>query len=142
MDPLLEPFVSWLSSFSALTFVLTLLAIVTLTTLLWRTAKKALPGVKATISFLEALAQLPTFMVAIETRLPKIESALHEVRHEVLPNRGGSMRDDLTMVGLRVKKIEALHKDDTEEYEVIDQELQSRQARRDAHYGSQNPELD
>ena len=142
MDPLLEPIISWLSSFSALTFVLTLLAIAALTTLLWRTAKKALPGVKATIAFMEALSQLPSFMATIETRLPKIESALQEVRHEVLPNNGGSMRDDLTMVGLRVKKIEALHKDDPEEYDVIDQELQSRQARRDAHYGPERPELD
>lgn len=93
----LQPIADWLNSFTALAGILALIAIMYLIRMLWQGAKKALPAVKAAITFVEALFAMPTFMA-------ETSSQLREIRHEVLPNKGGSLRDDLETVTLMVEK--------------------------------------
>ncbi len=91
-----EAVYAWLNSFSALAFILVVIAILYLVRMLWQGAKVAIPNVKTAISFVEALFQLPKFMG--EMRLE-----VREIKHEVLPNNGGSLRDDLETVTLMVE---------------------------------------
>lgn len=91
-----EAVYAWLNSFSALAFILVVIAILYLVRMLWQGAKVAIPNIKAAISFVEALFQLPKFMG--EMRLE-----VREIKHEVLPNNGGSLRDDLETVTLMVE---------------------------------------
>ena len=94
----LQPIIDWLNSFSALAFILVVIAILYLVRMLWQGAKKALPVVKSAITFVEALFAMPKFMS--ETSLQ-----LREIRHEVLPNKGGSLRDDVETVTLLAEKL-------------------------------------
>ena len=91
-----EAVYAWLNSFSALAFILVVIAILYLVRMLWQGAKVAIPNVKAAISFVEALFQLPKFMGEMRLEVRKI-------KHEVLPNNGGSLRDDLETVTLMVE---------------------------------------
>lgn len=94
----LQPILDWLNSFSALALILVVIAVLYLIRMLWQGAKKALPVVKAAITFVEALFAMPKFMS--ETSLQ-----LREIRHEVLPNKGGSLRDDVETVTLLAEKL-------------------------------------
>lgn len=94
----LQPILDWLNSFSALALILVVIAILYLVRMLWQGAKKALPVVKSAITFVEALFAMPKFMS--ETSLQ-----LREIRHEVLPNKGGSLRDDVETVTLLAEKL-------------------------------------
>lgn len=98
MPDILQPIVDWLNSFTALAGILALIAILYLIRMLWRGSKKALPIVKSTITFIEALFAMPTFMA-------ETSSQLREIRHEVLPNKGGSLRDDVETVTLLAEKL-------------------------------------
>lgn len=98
MPEILAPIVDWLNSFTALTAVLVTIAVLYLIRMLWQGAKKALPVVKAAITFVEALFAMPTFMA-------ETSSQLREIRHEVLPNKGGSLRDDVETVTLLAEKL-------------------------------------
>ena len=98
MPEILAPIVDWLNSFTALTAVLVIIAVLYLIRMLWQGAKKALPVVKAAITFVEALFAMPTFMA-------ETSSQLREIRHEVLPNKGGSLRDDVETVTLLAEKL-------------------------------------
>lgn len=98
MPDILQPIADWLNSFSALAGILALIAIMYLLRMLWQGAKKALPVVKAAITFVEALFAMPKFM-------SETSSQLREIRHEVLPNKGGSLRDDVETVTLLAEKL-------------------------------------
>ena len=98
MPEILAPIADWLNSFTALTAVLVTIAVLYLIRMLWQGAKKALPVVKAAITFVEALFAMPTFMA-------ETSSQLREIRHEVLPNKGGSLRDDVETVTLLAEKL-------------------------------------
>ena len=93
-----EAVAAWLNSFTALAGILALIAIMYLLRMLWQGAKKALPVVKSAITFVEALFAMPTFM-------SETSSQLREIRHEVLPNKGGSLRDDVETVTLLAEKL-------------------------------------
>lgn len=92
-----EAVYAWLNSFSALAFILVVIAILYLVRMLWQGAKVAIPNIKAAISFVEALFQLPKFM-------DEMREQVREIRHEVLPNNGRSLRDDVETVTLMVEK--------------------------------------
>ena len=98
MPDILQPIADWLNSFTALAGILALIAILYLIRMLWLGAKKALPVVKAAITFVEALFAMPAFMSETGTQL-------REIRHEVLPNKGGSLRDDVETVTLLAEKL-------------------------------------
>ena len=93
-----EAVYAWLNSFSALAFILVVIAILYLVRMLWQGAKVAIPNIKAAISFVEALFAMPKFM-------SETSSQLREIRHEVLPNKGGSLRDDVETVTLLTEKL-------------------------------------
>lgn len=92
-----EAVVAWLDSFSSLVFVLVLFAVWLTVRSIWRSMKSTLPGVKAAIKFVEAQFTLPEFM-------DDMREQVREIRHEVLPNNGRSLRDDLETVTLMVEK--------------------------------------
>lgn len=98
MPEYLAPIIDWLNSFSALALILSIIAVLYLIRMLWIGGKKALPGLKSAISFVEALFRLPVFMA-------ETTQSLREVRHEVLPNNGDSMRDDVETVMLMVEQL-------------------------------------
>lgn len=91
-----EAVTAWLDSFSSLVLVLVLFATWLAVRSIWRSMKSALPGVKAAIKFVEAQFTLPEFM-------DDMREQVREIRHEVLPNKGGSLRDDLETVTLMVE---------------------------------------
>ena len=111
-----EAVYAWLNSFSALAFILVVIAILYLVRMLWQGAKVAIPNIKAAISFVEALFQLPKFM-------DDMRAQVHEIKHEVLPNNGGSLRDDVETVTLMVEKhgieIAQLTEHDKADYERL-----------------------
>lgn len=118
MPDFLQPIFEWLDSFSALVFILVIIAILYLIRMLWRGAKKALPGLKAAITFVEALFQLPAFMAATT-------KSINEVRHEVLPNEGGSLRDDLETATLISEKLDLRLDDMSQRLSQVEQHDQS-----------------
>lgn len=105
-----EPIREWLDQQSALSFILWVAAIWATIVLMWRTMKKAIPALKNLIELSESLQHLPDWMDSVDERLDDQTETLEEVRHEVLPNNGVSMRDDLTTVSLQVEKLQA-HQD-------------------------------
>lgn len=96
MPDFFAPVIAWLDSFTALALICAVIAILYLIRMLWRSMKSALPGVKAAIKFVEAQFTLPEFM-------DDMRAQVREIRHEVLPNNGGSLRDDLETVTLMVE---------------------------------------
>jgi len=141
MIPIPEPIAQWLAAQDALSFVLTVAGIMGIIWAGWKFAKAAFPGVKKLIAFLDALAGLPRFMAAASDRLDRQEALLHEVKHEVLPNNGGSMRDAQDTMGLRVEKIEAKLAKDHQRFDAIEAELRDREARNIGIPASTNPNL-
>ena len=97
MPEILAPIADWLNSFTALTAVLVIIAVLYLIRMLWRGAKAALPGVRAALTFVEALFELPVFM-------SDMRKQVQEIRHEVLPNNGGSLRDDVETLTLMAEQ--------------------------------------
>lgn len=57
---------------------------------------KAWPTVRRFVKTVDALADLPEFIEGTKAQRDLVNAALAEVRHEVLPNNGGSMRDEQT----------------------------------------------
>lgn len=100
-----EPVVRWLESQSALTFLLWVAAIWATLTLAWSTVRRMIPAIKSLIALSESLEQLPAWMDSTDTRLD-------EIRHEVLPNNGGSLRDDVMTVSLQLEQVAAQQQDD------------------------------
>lgn len=98
IQDVLQEFYSWLDSVSTLTFFLATGAVMWVIKLVAGFAKKSIPSVKSGIAFFEALAKLPQFMT-------DTSESLKEVRHEVLPNSGGSLRDKADMIDLQLEKI-------------------------------------
>lgn len=97
MPDFFAPVIAWLDSFTALALICAVIALLYLIRMLWQGAKRALPVVKATITFVEALFAMPTFM-------SETSSQLREIRHEVLPNKGGSLRDDVETLTLMAER--------------------------------------
>lgn len=89
---------SWLSRYSALEAALTVIAILGAIALTWNGAKRAWPGLVSFVEFVKSLGALPGFMT-------ETSSQLREIRHEVLPNKGGSLRDDVETVTLLAEKL-------------------------------------
>ena len=128
----------WLRQYDGAQIVWTLVGICALIALLWKWAKRAIPSIKKGIAFLDALGSLPVFMddtrsfitEAVADRVEQKELLL-EVRHEVLPNSGGSLRDDVETLALQLNKIEA-HQD--KDYAAIGElraEIAQRRERRE-----------
>lgn len=111
-----EAVYAWLDSFSTLVFLLVCIAIWFAGRTVWRSAKTALPGLKALIKFIDALFSLPVFM-------DDMRAQVHEIKHEVLPNNGSSLRDDVETVTLMVEKhgieIAQLTEHDKADYERL-----------------------
>lgn len=97
MPDFFAPVIAWLDSFTALALICAVIAFLYLIRMLWQGAKRALPVVKAAITFVEALFAMPTFM-------SETSSQLREIRHEVLPNKGGSLRDDVETLTLMAER--------------------------------------
>lgn len=129
MSPIPQPIADWLAAQDGLTLVLTVLGVMAIMAGLWKFAKNAFPGVKKLIAFIDALMRLPEFMSTIDKRLDDQEELSRDIKHEVLPNHGGSMRDELTTMGLRQEKVEAKLTKDYERLAVVEDELRIREAR-------------
>lgn len=109
MNFLPEPISKWLDGIQVnmLSLILWIAAIWTLATLLVRTVKKSIPALKNLIELSESLTLLPDWMEKVEGQMEDQKVLLEEVRQEVLPNNGGSMRDDLETVSLQVAQLKA-----------------------------------
>lgn len=124
---------------SLIEFCLTLGAIVFAAGAVWAVMKRVWPGLRKLVSFVEALGRLPTFMVDADENFATIKQSLAEVRHEVLPNNGGSLRDDFDLIGLRVEKIDARQTNDFQRInhleDTITRRVIAREMSRDAQTG-------
>ena len=123
MPDILQPIADWLNSFSALAGILPLIAILYLIRMLWQGAKKALPIVKSAITFVEALFAMPTFM-------SETSSQLREIRHEVLPNKGGSLRDDVETLNEQLTQLHDHDRTDHARLKVLEDTITRRREQR------------
>jgi hypothetical protein len=119
---------SWLSQYSALEAALTVIAIVGAIALVWNCAKRAWPGLVSFVEFVKSLGALPGFMSETRDTLANHGDSLAVVKHEVLPNYGGSMRDEMSTHGLRIQKIEAKLEEDHERFDELEQMISTRMA--------------
>lgn len=129
MDVIPEPYESLLSEAGYLEPVLFILATMAILGGIWKGLKTFFPRVRQFIAFIDALARLPQFMAETIKMLSEHGEAILEVRHEVLPNSGGSLRDESVTNGLRIEKMEAKMSRDFERLGHIERELQYREAR-------------
>lgn len=124
-----EPFAEWLSNQSGLEFVLTVGGFLALGWAVWKFLRAVFPGLKNFVTFLDALGRLPSFMETTTKTLHRHEKIVMEVRHEVLPNNGKSMRDEQVTSALRIAKIEAKLSKDYGRVDEMDREIAYREAR-------------
>lgn len=124
-----QPIAEWLDSQTGLNFVVTVGSIALLIWGFWKFVKAAFPSVKRAIQFLEALGKLPDFMTSAAERLDAQEEIMQDVKHEVLPNSGKSMRDEQITMGLRLEKVEAKMSKDYTRIKAIEDELRIREQR-------------
>lgn len=97
------PIARWLEGIDALALILWIAAICTLIGFAIRTVRKSIPALKKLIALSDSLDRLPVWM-------DDTDKKLDEIRHELFPNNGGSMRDDLQTVSLQVQQLKA-HQD-------------------------------
>lgn len=128
----------WMRQYSLLDAALTVIAIIFAIRLIWGTAKRWWPGLLVFIEFVKALGRLPDFMQSTDSTLAMQGATLAEhgemlavVKHEVLPNHGGSLRDEVTTLGLQHEQTKAKLTKDHSRFEAIERVLNIRnQARR------------
>lgn len=115
-----QPFADWLREYDGVEIALFITFIAVTIRLLWKWAKAALPQIETAIKFLRALGQLPEFMSSTTV-------LMGELKHEVLPNNGGSLRDETVTMGLRVEKIEAKLSKDHDRLSTVEGVLRYRE---------------
>lgn len=131
MNPLPEPFLRWLESYSALNLILWAAALWAMLKLTLSTIKRTIPAVKNLIALSESLEKLPDWMESADERLDKIQPVLEQVRHEVLPNNGGSLRDDVVTISMQVEKLQAHQDKDFDRLNGLEDTVNRRLERRD-----------
>lgn len=119
-----EPVTRWLESQSALAFILWVAAIWATAALAWRAVKRAIPAIKSLIELSESLEKLPAWMDSTDEKL-------REIRHEVLPNNGGSLRDDVVTVSLQVEQMKAQQDKNIDRVDDLEDTITRRIVRRD-----------
>lgn len=77
----------WLQVIVALTIILGAIATLVVT------LRKFLPWLKRRIKITDSLEELPAFMDEVRKTLNAQDNDLGVLKHEVLPNNGGSLRD-------------------------------------------------
>lgn len=118
-EALPEPVTRWLESQSALNFILWLAAVVAAVRLTWATFRKLRPAVKAIIKLSESLDKLPEWMDSTDEKLA-------EIRHEVLPNNGGSLRDDVVTISLQMEQMKELATENSERVDELENTITRR----------------
>lgn len=122
-----EPVARWLEDQTALSFLLWVAAVWATLTLAWKTVRKMIPALKSLIALSESLERLPAWMDDTDDRLD-------EIRHEVLPNKGGSLRDDVVTVSLQVEQMAARQQENIGRVDELEQTITRRlDAREKAH---------
>jgi len=98
--------------------------------ILWRIAKQFWPGLKKFIAFVGALNLLPTFLDETKVALAETSTALAEqsallaqIKHEVLPNNGGSLRDAVDKQGVELSEMNKKLKNDDDRIEALEKTL-------------------
>lgn len=56
---------------------------------------KAWPAIRRAVQTIEALSHLPEWMSSTDDRFDTLTGTVKQIHHEVFPNNGGSMRDEL-----------------------------------------------
>ena len=103
MNDIPDPVLKWLEEVNLLPVILWCAALVTLAGAGFRAVKGAIPAIKKLIELSESLEKLPAWMDSTDT-------LLKTVHHEVLPNNGGSLRDDVQMLSMQLEQLKA-HQD-------------------------------
>lgn len=125
-----DKLIEWMKSvdFDLWELFLTIGAIVFALSVVWSSLKRFWPSLKKFIRFVEAMFALPDFIKDAREALTKQERVLEVVKHEVLPNNGGSLRDEVTTQGLRLEKLEAKMMKNFERVRELEHELEVREA--------------
>lgn len=139
MNAIPDPVLKWLEEVNLLSFLLWVTAGVTLLVWTIRTVKNSIPALKNLIELSESLEKLPGWMDTVDERLDKFQPVLEQVRHEVLPNDGGSMRDDLQTVSLQVEQLQAHQDNDYERLGALENTLTRRLERREQTHSDHEP---
>lgn len=80
---------------------------------------KAWPVVTRFVRTVNALGELPEFITATSDTLERHSDTLATIKHEVLPNNGGSLRDEVDRQGVRLIAVdEKLAADNDRIYEL------------------------
>lgn len=132
MNPPPEDLVAWLESMNGWQFVVLVAGIWWLARLIWGTAKRSIPVLRRLLAFIDALGKLPEWMTQTDGRFDALEEGIKQVRHEVLPNHGSSLRDAVEIIDRRVEAIEAKQSRDYARLNSLEKELEERVARKNA----------
>lgn len=84
---------AWLQLIVAVTIILGLIGTVVVL------SRKFFPWLKKRIRTTDAISDLPDFMADVRKTLAAQDNALALLKHEVLPNNGGSLRDAVDRQG-------------------------------------------
>lgn len=114
-----EPVARWLEEQSALNFLLWVGGIWLTARIMWRSTKRAIPAIKNLIALSESLERLPAWMDSTDEKLG-------EIRHEVLPNNGGSLRDDVVTVSLQLEQVAAQQQENTARVDELEHTITRR----------------
>jgi len=67
--------------------------------------RKAWPAISRFVATINALGELPEFIAKTNKTLQAQNALLATIKHEVLPNSGGSMRDAVDRQGVALKEV-------------------------------------
>lgn len=122
-----DPVAQWLRAYDGLEIAVTLVFWGAVIWGFFTFLKKTWPGFLTLIEFIKALGRLPEFM-------RQTDENLAIVKHEVLPNNGGSLRDEVTTQGLRLEKVDAKMQKDHARVDGLERILTTRENTRRAAY--------
>lgn len=98
--------------------------------------KKFWPGLLTFIRFVQAFGKLPTFMDLTKCKLDDLTVSVREIRHEVFPNAGGSLADQVDTIGLRMESVEARLTNDFKKIKELEDTIPRRVAAREFSRGN------
>lgn len=102
----------WLGDVTVRTIVMVLAAIAAI----YFAIKKGWRWLKRFVKLVDQLASLPAFMA-------ETEKTLGEIKHEVFPNKGGSLRDRVDGIGEAITSIEEKLENDNDRLLYLEQKV-------------------
>lgn len=125
-----QPVEDWLDSISGLELALIVLAVVGGLWGAYKFSRKALPGVVAFAKGIVHSAEILAVLNGLPEFMRETTTDLAQIKHELFPNGGGSLRDSNDRQELRLAKVEAKLDNDHERIAELSAELERKERKR------------